>query len=82
MFSAKVVIDGWLFKTAQKFGFMQIKFFFKRFYRLNLMSQELSIYESPFGSAKQTLKLKGLVTRVESDLDAQADLAGMKAYPE
>ena len=55
MVSSRGLIEGWLFKTSQKAGFFQTDLFYRRFYRLNLMTDELKLFDKPEGKLKSTL---------------------------
>ena len=46
--------------------------FHKRFYRLNLMTEELKVFEKPDGSLKQTFNLKGYIKTVDDSLTVKA----------
>lgn len=57
--------EGWLYKTSQKLGFFQADLFHKRYYRLNLMTEELKIFDKPDGSLKQSLVLSQCITKID-----------------
>ena len=46
--------------------------FHKRFYRLNLMTEELKVFEKPEGTLKQTFNLKGYIKIVDDSLSVKA----------
>ena len=52
MVSARGIIEGWLFKTSQNLTFFSMEAFHRRYYRLNLMTEELKIFEKPDGALK------------------------------
>jgi len=53
-------------------GIFQMSAFHKRFYRLNLMTEELKVFEKPEGSLKQTFNLKGYIKTVDDSLTVKA----------
>ncbi len=50
--SARGIIEGWLYKTSQNLSFFSMEAFHRRYYRLNLMTEELKIFEKPDGALK------------------------------
>lgn len=46
--------------------------FHKRFYRLNLMTEELKVFDKPEGTLKQTFNLKGYIKTVDDSLSVKA----------
>lgn len=46
----------------------QSNIYYLRYYRLNLMMEELKVYEKPDGSLKHVVDLRQKVLRVDSDL--------------
>ena len=66
--SSRGIIEGWLYKTSQKFGFFQSELFFKRYYRLNLMTEELKIFNEPGGRMKSTIDLSQRIVKVDDQL--------------
>lgn len=78
--SMKGVIEGWLFKTSQKQGMMG-SLFHKRFYKLNLMTGELAVYEKfDAKKPKHTVELKGVIMKV--DCEMRSDLNHINAEVE
>ena len=67
--SSRGIAEGWLYKTSQKLGFFQADLFHKRYYRLNLMTEELKIFDKPDGSVKHMINLSQCVTKIDMQLN-------------
>ena len=68
LFSSRGIIEGWLYKTSQKYSFFQSELFYKRYYRLNLMTEELKIFNEPGGRIKSTIDLSKRIVKVDDEL--------------
>lgn len=55
--SSQGTIEGWLYKTSQAMGLFQSEAFHKRYYRLNMLTEELKVFDKPNGKLKHTARL-------------------------
>jgi hypothetical protein len=67
--SSRGIIEGWLYKTAQALGIFKQKVFHKRYYRLNLMTEDLKIFDKPDGTLKHEIDLSGNVIMIDIKLN-------------
>lgn len=55
--SSRAIVESWVYKTSQSKGMFQSNIYHLRYYRLNLMMEELKVYEKPDGVAKHVIEL-------------------------
>ena len=49
------VVKGYLFKTAQQIRRVQMKYFYRRYYELDVFREELRVYEKEGGAFKDLI---------------------------
>ena len=67
--SAQGTIEGWLYKTSQSRSLFQSDTFHKRYYRLNLMTEELKVFNKPDGNLKSTVFLGKKIMQIDTELN-------------
>lgn len=55
--SSRTIIETWAFKTSQSKGLFQSNIYHLRYFKLNLMMEELKVYEKPEGKLKHAFDL-------------------------
>lgn len=80
--SSRAIIESWVFKTSQSKGMFQSKVYHMRFFRLNLMLEELKVFDKPDGKPKHTIELSQRVLKVESNLAMKVPAELIKKYGE